>query len=80
MTENRLMVARREGGRGLGEKVEGTEKYKVVVTEQSRDVKYSTGNIVSKSVIKYVWCQVDTGNIWGTLCKVYDFLTTMLYT
>ena len=27
-----------------------------------------------------MWCQVGTGNIGGTLCKVYDYLTTMLHT
>ena len=32
-TENRLMVARGEGHRGLDEKGEGIEKYKLVVTK-----------------------------------------------
>ena len=27
-----------------------------------------------------MWCQVSIGNIGGTLCKVHDCLTTMLYT
>ena len=35
----------------MGIKGGGTEKYRLVVTKQSRDVKYGTGNIVSNNVI-----------------------------
>ena len=49
-TENRLMVARGEGRWELGGKAEGTEEYRLVVTEQSWGVT-STGHMVSNTVI-----------------------------
>ena len=38
-TKNRLMVVRGEGTGGLGEKGEGIEQYKLVVTKQSWECK-----------------------------------------
>ena len=79
-TENRLMVARRRAFGELGEKGEGTKKSRSVVIKDSRDVKYSIGNIVNNNII------IRYGTHWvlevsgGTLCKVHDCLTTMLHT
>ena len=49
--ENRLMAARGERGGGTGWEGEGIRKYKLVITEQSQDVKYSIGHIVNNIVI-----------------------------
>lgn len=70
--ENRLPVAR---GHRVGGWVKrgGIKKYK-----QPRDVKHSTGNLVSNVVVT-VWCQVGAGKSRGTFCKVRDCLNTVLY-
>ena len=39
------------GARGQGEKGEGIEKYRLVVTKSSMDVQHSTGNTVNDTVI-----------------------------
>ena len=63
---------------GLGEKGEGIRKYKLVVTNSPGGGKYSTGNIVS-NIVTTVYSARGMLEIGG-LCKVYGFLTTMLYT
>lgn len=40
----------------------------------------SIGNIINNIVIPVCGANWSTGNIEGTLCKVYDCLTTKLYT
>ena len=75
-TENKLMVTRWEEIGGLGEKGEGINKYKLVVTKQSWDVKYSLGNTVGTVVI--TMC----GASWVlhlSLRKLYKCPTIMLY-
>ena len=57
-TENRLIVARREGTGGLGEKHEGIEKHKMVVTKQSwrcevRHRKYSNNTVIPMVPVGY---------------------------
>lgn len=56
--------------RGLGEKGKGTEKYRLVVTKQSRDVKYGTGNTVSLIVITMCGAKGILEVSQGTPCKV----------
>ena len=46
-TENRLLVVRGRDVGGLGEKGEGIEKYKLVVTKQSRGCKQQHKGIYS---------------------------------
>ena len=46
-TENKLTIVKGERGWGAGE---GIKKYRLTVTKQSRDVKYSIGNRV-KSIV-----------------------------
>ena len=65
--------------RGLGEKCEEVEKYRLVVTKQLWDVKYSIGNIVGNIVIHVYGARWVLETSGGTLCKLYDYLTTMLY-
>ena len=45
------MAVRWVGHWGLGGKGEGIGKYRLVVTKQSRDVKFSPGSIVSNTAI-----------------------------
>ena len=45
------MMARWEGGQGVGEKGEGIKKYKSVVTERSWGYKYCIENRVAKEYI-----------------------------
>ena len=76
-TENRPKVARREESCGMGEKGDGTEKYRWAVTEQSQDGKCSTGSVVTDMVItmcRAKWALKISG---GSLCKVCDCLTTV---
>ena len=64
----------------LGEKGEGIEKYRLVVTKQSWDVKSSTGNTVNNVVTPTYgarWALKPSGE---TLCTAYDCLATVLYT
>ena len=48
--------------------------------ENHRYVNYPIGNMVNNMAITMygVWCVLKIS--WGTLCKVYDCLTTMLFT
>ena len=70
----------RGGGVGLGQKGEGVEKERRVVTKQSQGCKQSIGNILSNIGI------VMNGGSWGIgtteamLDKVHDCLTTKLST
>ena len=51
-TENKLMVARREGNEGMGKMSEGEWNYRLPVMRLSRGNKrHSTGNIVNDIVI-----------------------------
>ena len=59
------MVARGEGIGGLGKKREGTEKYRLVVTEQSRGCRSAAQGIQSIISNDYLWRQVGTGNSGG---------------
>ena len=45
------MIVRWEGFGKMDGKGEGIKKYKLVVTKQSWDIKYSTGNIVNNTEI-----------------------------
>ena len=56
------------------------KKYKLVVTKQSQNVQYSVGNIVNNIVITMYGARWVHEILRGLLCKVYDCLTTMLYT
>ena len=70
-------------GRGeLGEKGEGIEKYSLVVKNSHGGLKYNIGDIVSNILIAvYGTGWVLAIRQWGgPLCKVYDCLSTMLYT
>ena len=58
------MVAREEGGWGAGERGEGTEKYRLVVTGSHGDVQCSVGNIVNNTGRLYM-VPGGTGNIGG---------------
>ena len=74
------MVARREGCWGLYEKDEVINKYKLLVTKTHRDVKYSTGNTVNDIAITMHSARWVVQILRGTLCKIYNCLTTMPYT
>ena len=50
-TANKLMVARWEEGRALGEKAEDIKKYKLVVTKQSQQCKVCNRSTVNNIVI-----------------------------
>ena len=52
----------------------------MVVTKQSRESKESIGNIVNDTVITVGGARWALEVPRGTLCKVYDSLTTELYT
>ena len=76
-TENRPVVAR--GGGGAGGEGEGLRaqmgSYRAVpggTVRHGEDGQYYCHD--------YVQGQVGNGNIRGTLCKVYDCLTVILYT
>ena len=59
-TENRLRIA---GGRGvgeLGEKGEGFQKYKMVVTKQSQGCKVQHREDSQWYCNNDVWCELDT--------------------
>ena len=60
---NRLVVARGERVGGLGEKGEGTEKYRQVVTEQSWGYKVQHRKYIQQYCNNYVWCHLGTGSI-----------------
>ena len=64
------------GGRGwgVGENGEETEKYRWVVTEQSRGGKVQRREHSQGYCNDCVWCQVGAGNTRGALCKVFDLL------
>ena len=64
---------------GLGEKVRRDWEGWNGSYKQSCGLDYSIGAVVYNIIIT-VQCQVDTGNIRGTVYKVCDCLTTMLYT
>ena len=65
---------------GLGEKGEEIEKYKLVVTNQSQGHKYGIRNIVNNIVITMYGARQVLEISRESLSKVYDCLTTMLYT
>ena len=67
-------------GWGLNEKGKGIKKYRLVVTKICTEVKYSVGNAVSNIVVTMYGARWVLEISEGTLCKVYDCLTTMLYT
>ena len=46
----------------------------------SWDVKYSIENIINNTVITMYGARWVLEISWGIVCKVYDCLTTMLYT
>ena len=57
----------------LVKKVKGLRSTDWQLQTSHWDVKYSIGHRVNNIVNNYVWCQVCTGNIGGSLlCKVYD--------
>ena len=65
-----LVCKKRRAGKGTGDKGEGIEKYRFVVTEWSRRCKtYSTGNIVGDIAI----------TMYGAGWVLAIWLTTMLY-
>ena len=68
------------GSGGLGERGEGINKYKLVLQNGHRGVTYSIGNIVKNIMITMYGARWVLKILGGTLCKVYDCLTTMLYT
>ena len=53
----------------LGERGEGIEKYRSAVTKQSRDVKYSMGNIVDLIVITMCGARGILEVSWGHFAK-----------
>lgn len=59
----------------LVEKGKGTKKYKSVVTIQSQNVKYSTGNLVSNIVISIYGARWVLELSGGSLCKLHKCLT-----
>ena len=71
----------KEGGLGgRVRKVKGLGSTHWSLRNSHGDVKYSIGNTVSNIIIT-VWCASWALELSGeTLCKVYDYLTTMLYT
>ena len=69
----------REFGR-LGKKmVKEIEKYRLVVQNSHGDAKYSMGNIVNIIVVTMYGARWVLELSGETLHKVYDCLTTMLY-
>ena len=44
------------------------------------DVKYSTGGVVNSSIISMYVVRWVLDLLWRSLCKVYEYLITMLYT
>ena len=79
-TKNRLMITRREGFRGWVKKGKGLRSPKWQSQNSHKDVNSLIGNVVNTIVITRSgarWVLEITG---GPLCKVYDCLTTMLYT
>ena len=65
-TENRLIDAGGDRVIGLGERGKGLKSAHLRLQNSHRDVKYSIGNIINKTVITgYVWCQVGTRIIRG---------------
>ena len=48
---------------GFGQKDEGIKKYKLVVTEQSRDVKYSIGESSQRTYMQDPWTWTMVGDI-----------------
>lgn len=73
--ENERTTAQLEGVRRPGGKGEGTEKYELVVTKQSRFVKCSLGNTVNNTAIL---CQMGTRLIRVIIFKSSKCLITML--
>ena len=69
-TENRLMVARGEGCGEPGEEGKRTEKYRLVVTDESRRCKYSTGNTTTDIIITMYVARLLLEISEGTLSKV----------
>ena len=67
------MAARWEGSWGPGERGEGIKEYKSSVTKQPQGcrVQHST---------MYAATMYGVLDLWGALCKLYKYLSTMLYT
>ena len=62
---------------GLGDKGD-VIKYKMTVTNSHRDIRYSIGDTVNNIAMTLYgaeWVLDD----WGSLHKIYEYLTTMLY-
>ena len=81
-TKNRLMTARGEGlwVAWLSEKDEGIKKHYFGSYKLVTDVKYSRRNIVTNVVITTPGARWVLEISEGSLCKVCDCPTTMLYT
>ena len=70
-------------GEGLGGwvyKVKGLRSTNQQLQNSHRGVKYSIGNIVNDILITMYGTRQVLEILVGILCKVYDSLTTMLYT
>ena len=78
-TENRLITARWEGFGRLGETGAGIRGTNWQLQNSHEDVRYSIGNVVNNIVITKYGASLLLEISRGSLCKVYDCLTTMLY-
>ena len=70
-------------GKGVGEmggKGEQIKKYKLVITKQSWDVKFSIKNIVNDIVITVDDARSVLALSGESLCKLYNCMTTILCT
>ena len=67
------------GEGSLGGRGGRTDRYTLGVTDSPRTQSPAKGHS-QQYCHCYVWGQVGTGHVGGTLCKVYDCLTVMLYT
>lgn len=61
----------------LGEKGEGLRSTDWKLQNSHGDVKYTTGNIVNNIIMYGARWILEIGKL---LCKLYGYLTTMLYT
>ena len=70
------MVARQKGSGELGEKDEGTEKYRLIVPSSHGEVKCSTANTVNSVVITVCAARWGLEILGGALSEVYNCLIT----
>ena len=65
---------------GMGEKVKGLRSTDWELQNSHGDVKYSLGNIVNNIVITMYGARWVLDLFGGPFCKLYKYLTAMLFT